>query len=326
MKISILGSGAYGIALSFMFHENKHDITLWTKFEEEKEMLEKERKNEKILPNIILPQEYHISTDLKECVENADLIVLAIPAEFIESTCNEMKNYIQKPKILIASKGIDNKTGAFLYEIVQKYFKEATLAVISGPTFAIDLARLHPSALTLASKDSVLRKNIKKALQNQYLMIEELDDIPGVSVCGAYKNIVAIASGILEGLSCSITTKAMFLTAAFNEMKTLILALGGNEKTMLSFSGYGDFLLTCTSEKSRNFTLGTMLGSKKDKEDINHYIQNTTIEGLYTLNSILKIMEQKNIELLLVPTLSEIIKGNMEPEKLQYIFHQNLEK
>lgn len=309
MKISILGTGAYGLALSFMFHENYHNISMWTAFEEEKKMLETERRYEKVLPNIKIKEEINFTCDMKECLENSDLVVLAIPANAFENVCIQLKEYIKNQPILIASKGIENESIKFLHEIVLEYIPQNKVAVISGPTFAIDMALKEKTALTLASQDEDTRTFIRSLLENQYLKIEETNDIIGTEVCGAYKNVVAIASGIVEGLNVSISTKCRFLTDSFKDMEKLITSLGGNKESINSYAGFGDFILTCTSDKSRNFTLGKMIGSKESKEKINDYIKNTTIEGLYTLKSIQKIMKEKNIELSLIPILSSIIDG-----------------
>lgn len=316
MKISILGTGAYGLALSFMFHENYHNISMWTAFKEEKELLEKERKYEKVLPNIKIPEEIEFTCDMEKCLENSDLVVLAVPAKAFESVCIQLKKYIKKEPILIASKGIENESLRFLHEIVREHILENNIAVISGPTFAIDMASKEKIALTLASQDEEVRTFIRSILENKYLKIEETNDMVSAEVCGAYKNIVAIGAGILEGLNVSVSTKCRFLTDTFKEMKNLIISLGGNTEYMISYAGFGDFILTCTSDKSRNYTLGKMIGSKQNKETIDEYVKNTTIEGLYTLKSIQKMMNEKNIELSLIPVLSSIIEGKRNPEDI----------
>ena len=318
MKISIIGTGAYGLALSMMFYENKHKIYMWTAFEEEKNMLVKIRKYEKVLPGVNIPEDIVFTCDLKEATLNSDLIVLAIPAGAFESVCMQLKDFVQNIPILIASKGIENESLRFLHEIVEENIKNTEIAAISGPTFAIDMALKERCALTLASNNNQTRSFIKNILENPYLKINESDDIIGTEICGAYKNVVAIASGILDGLQVSVSTKCRFLTDAFLEMKDLIIALGGKEDSILSYAGFGDFILTCTSPKSRNFTLGQMIGSKENQEKINDYIQNTTIEGLYTLKTVQKIMIEKNVSLKLIPILSSIIEGKKEAEEILY--------
>ena len=182
MKISILGTGAYGLALSFMFHENYHNISMWTAFEEEKKMLETERRYEKVLPNIKIKEEINFTCDMKECLENSDLVVLAIPANAFENVCIQLKEYIKNQPILIASKGIEKESLKFLHEIVLEHIPQNAVAVISGPTFAIDMALKEKTALTLASQDEDTRTFIRSLLENQYLKIEETNDIIGTEV------------------------------------------------------------------------------------------------------------------------------------------------
>ena len=308
MRIGIFGTGAYGLALSSILTENNCHITMWTKFEEEKEQLEQTRKNEKLIPNYILSEKIELTTDIIECIKEKDLLIIAIPVAFIDSLCQKLKPYIKKNHIVIASKGIEQNTNLYVYEILKKYLDTDNIAALSGPTFAVDIPTKDPIALTVASKSQETISLIKNAFVNNYTQIEETEDIIGVEICGAIKNIFAIALGMLKGLECNESTKAMFLTNALNEIKNLIRLLGGEERTILTFAGVGDFILTCTSEKSRNFSYGKLLATTS-KEQSEEYLKNTTVEGVYTLKSICSIMQKKNIEMPIISTINDIING-----------------
>ena len=286
MKIGIFGCGAYGMALSSILWENRCDITMWTKFDDEKSQLETTRKNEKLLPNFELPYDIKITTDIEECIKDKDLLIIAIPAAHIDTLSVQMKPYIKDNHILIATKGIEQETGLFINQILEKYLNTKNIAVISGPTFAVDLISKMPAGLTVASKKKETIARSKKALQNKYIKLRETDDVIGVEICGSIKNVIALSSGMLSGLGANDSTTAMLLTEAIHDMKEIIEAFNGNKKTVLSFAGFGDLLLTCTSTKSRNYTFGKMIGEKKSKSELADYLSNTTVEGFYTLESI----------------------------------------
>ena len=317
MNIAILGTGAYGLSLSLMFHKNNCNIRMWTKFEEEKKMLETSRENSDRLPGVKIPLEVSFTTDMKECIDGAELIVIAVPAGFVDSVSSELKYCIKKEQhICIASKGIERDTCSFVYDIMSRYIKTDKIAVISGPSFAVDIASNCPIGLSLATKNKETEEILRKTLQNDYLKLRTTEDIVGVEICGSIKNVIAIAAGMLDGMGFPESTQAMFITESLNDIKNLIAALGGNAKTILSFAGFGDLLLTATSTKSRNFKFGTLLGSGAPKDVVNDYMNKTTIEGLYTLNSIYKLLKDKKVEMPIIDLIYDIIYEGENPKKL----------
>lgn len=317
MNVTILGTGAYGLALAMMFLKNKNNILMWTKFEEEKNELEKTRKNEKVLKNVKIPKEIKFTTDLESALKDAQIVVIAIPTAFIEETIIEIKKYIRKNQyILIASKGIEQNRCLFIHEIVSNVLSTSKYAVISGPSFAKDMALNEPIGLSLASKNKITTRIIKKALENDSLKLRESRDVIGLEVCGSIKNVIAIASGMIYGMNYSDSTKAMFITESLNDIKELVFALGGTKKTILSFAGFGDILLTCTSPNSRNFTLGYLIGQNKSKKEIDDYINSTTIEGLYTLKSIYKLIKHKKVKIPIINLIYDIIYKDKKAQDL----------
>ena len=316
MKVGIFGTGAYGMALSSILSDNKCEITMWTKFEEEKQQLELTRKNEKLIPNFSINNKVKLTTNIKECIEDKDLLIIAIPAAFVDSVCREMKPYIKNNNILIASKGIEQKTGLFIHEIVQKHLNTKNIAVLSGPSFAVDIVNKMPVGLSLATKSKLAREISLKALQNNYIKLRYTKDIIGIEICGSIKNVIALSSGIIDGLGATDSTKAMLLTETIHDMKEILDVFGGKKNTVLSFAGIGDLLLTCTSTKSRNFTFGKMIGKKIAKEEINKYKNETTIEGLYTLESIYQLLRNKKISIPIITLIYDIVINNENPEKL----------
>ena len=316
MKVSILGTGAYGLALAKMFNENNCEIKMWSKFKEEIDYLINNRKSEK-LPNYKIPKQIEISTNMKKIVENAELIIIAVPAGYVDSVTLELKDYINnKQHFCLASKGIENDTCLFVSDVFTKYIKTDKLAVISGPSFAIDIVSGYPIGLSLGTNNKETEELLKISLQNKSLKLRTSDDLIGIEICGSIKNVIAIAAGMLDGLGTNESTQAMFITESLHDIKGLINALGGNKKTILSYAGFGDLLLTCTSKKSRNFTYGKLIGQNKSIEEINNYKKKNTIEGLYTLSSIYKLINNKKVDMPIIDLIYSIIFNNEDPSIL----------
>lgn len=318
MKIGILGAGAYGMAMTSVFDNNGHKIKIWSNSEEEVNLLLTNHKSNKI--DYIIPDDFVITTDMKLVVMDADIIVIAVPSEFVRNVCMELNKYFKEEQIIcISSKGIENNSCLFMDDVVRQCIKTDNIAVISGGTFAEDMVKEVPVGLTLATKSKLAGDIILKAMENDYVKIQITDDIIGTEICGSIKNVFAIAAGMLEGMKYPESTKSLFITEVIKDIKFLIKSLGGKEETILSFAGIGDILLTCSSSKSRNYTLGKMIGEERERQEIKKYIDSSTIEGLYTLNSIKKLLKDKEIEMPIIDLISDIIMGKKDLEEFKKI-------
>ena len=254
-----------------------------------------------------MPNTITYTTNMEECVRDSDIIFIMVPAGFVDDVSNELGKYYDGQYICVGSKGIEQDSCRFVVDVIKQRIKTKKIAVISGPSFAIDLASYVPVGLTLACKHKKTALIIKKAIANKYLKIRLSDDVIGAEICGSIKNIIAIACGIVEGMGLPESTKAMLITESMHDIKELIHALGGNKKTIMSYAGIGDLILTCTSSKSRNFTYGRLIGSKASLSIINEYQNNTTIEGLYTLKSIYKLLKNKKVKMPIIDIMYRII-------------------
>lgn len=316
MKVGILGTGAYGISLAMILRENNHEVKMWTKFDEEANYLSQKRVSPN-LKNIIIDEKIEITTNFKKTVKGVDLILIAVPASVVDDVSKKLKKYLKKNQhICIASKGIEQDTCLFVHDVLKQYIDTENVGVISGPTFAIDVAAKVPVGLSLGSTNEETITIIKRALQNDHVKLRETDDILGIEICGSIKNVIAIANGMLDGMGLPISTQAMMITESLNDIKELIDALGGKKTTILSFAGFGDLLLTCTSVKSRNFTFGQLLGRKAPKDEIERYMETTTIEGLYTLKSIHQLLRNKEVNMPIIDLIYNIIYNGNEPDDL----------
>lgn len=305
MNVTILGCGEYGLALASVLIDNpSNKVCVWNKFE--KDIL---RAKEKYLS-------INFTTDLGLATLEADLIVVAIPVAFLEETMCSLKEVYRGQDILIASKGIDVKSQLFAVEIVMDHLGNIPIGVISGGTFAKDMVAKRVMGITLGTNYDSIREKVKESFKTNFLRIQYINDMIGVSICGAIKNVMAIGFGMLDGANFPPSSKFLFLTEAIYEIKMLIRSLGGDEDTIMSYAGIDDIMMTCTSSDSRNYTLGSMLGKNLAVSEIDNYKKSTTIEGLGTSRAIYKLANSKNISLPISSVIYEILYEGASIDKL----------
>ena len=323
MKISVIGTGIYGIALSLDMTANLHTVTMWTENDElAKHYMEKH--DLKPITDTFIPNSIHVTSSIEKALEDTDFIVLVTSCKYIRSTCLSMKKYYKNTiPICIASKGIENDTYSFLSDIVRNELKAKHIAVLSGPTFAVDLINEEPVALSVAVTSNKAYKYTEMAFANARLKLREHRDLYGTQICGSIKNVIAIASGILDGLGFSESTRAFLITEAMHDIKELLEKMECNPKTIMSFAGIGDLMLTASSPKSRNYRYGKLLGEKKGIEEIEEYLKNNTTEGYYTLLSIKGLTKNRKIKMPIINIIYDIAINHKEPEILiDFLIHK----
>lgn len=316
MKVTVIGTGKYGYALALALAKNGNDIYMWT---ENIDIYSewKKTKNLKSILDIKMPKNIKVSTEYEEVLKDTKLIILVTASKYIDIVCADMKPYYKRnTPICIATKGIEETTEEFISNIVYQILLTKNIAVISGPTFAIDMANNEPVALALGSKNNKTRNIVMKALAHDRLKLRPTNDLIGIQICGAIKNIIAIAAGILKGLGYSESTQAFLINESMHDIKNIIYYLGGNPNTILSFAGIGDLTLTCTSTKSRNFSFGYVIGHTNDINKINKYLKENTVEGYYTLNTVYKLLKDKDIDIPLITTIYNIVYNEDDPNIL----------
>lgn len=315
-NIAIIGTGAYGLSIALSLLKNKKNIRMWVESEERANFLNNNRDSSGILPNINIPKEIEFSNDYEYVLKNAKIVFIVVATKFVGPVTQEISKYDIKGKhFCILSKGIEQNTCEFVADVFKRNIKTKYLSVISGPSFAIDLANNDPIGLTIASKNKDTIKLIKKALQSDTLKLRPSNDIIGIELCGSIKNVIAIAAGILDGLGYSESTRSFLITESLHDIKSLIFGLGGKKKTILSYAGVGDLLLTATSTKSRNYSYGLLIG-KGNKVEAENYIKTTTVEGYYTLKSIYTLIKRKKIKMPIIDLIYKIIINGENPNML----------
>ncbi len=306
-KITIVGCGAYGLALATVLHP-QNQVTVYTKFQEEKEEVEQNHRRDKVLKDVFLPP-FQVTCSAEEAMQGADFVILAIPFVFLEQTFLEILPYLPaQTTIVIATKGLDVTTGKTAYELL----KEQTalpIFVLSGPTFAQHLATFEPAILTVAAPSIEAYLTLKKCFPPSVFLEYTASPI-AISYCGAVKNVFAILYGYLVGKNASATCKAAILYRSLQVFSSFLQKLGCSEESILTAAGVADFYMTAENRESRNHTFGIYLATKS-QEEISNYLKNTTVEGVTTLKACLTLIEKQNIQGTIFRILEELVKGKV---------------
>ncbi len=309
MKIGIIGAGAWGTALGITAAKAGSEILIWAREPEVVRGINNEHENKTYLTGIKLSSKIKATNSLEEAAKQ-DLILLVVPTQFMRGTCAELQKYLNKSTpIVICSKGIEQKSGTLLDAVIKDTLPQNPLAVLSGPTFAHEVAQGVPTALTLACENEEIGKNIIKAIGTSYFRPYLSKDIKGALVGGAIKNVLAIACGIIEGKKLGDNARAALLTRGLAEMARLTAALGGKQETLMGLSGLGDLVLTANSMQSRNFSLGFELGQGKSLNEILES-RNSVAEGVYTASAVIKTASDLKLEMPICSAVNDIVSTN----------------
>lgn len=317
MNIAIIGTGVYALAMANALSkgENNH-IKMWSESEQSLNAINENRHKLTNLGDIDLVDDVKISTSYKEVLEDAELVFVMCAAKFVGSVAVSMQEYITSDMdFIIGSKGIERDSCRFVHEVFQSHINTDKVAVISGPSFAIDIASLEPIGLSIASTSQRTIDKAMLAYEGTNIKLRATSDLVGVELCGSIKNVIAVAAGILEGLGYSESTRSFLITESLHDIKELIKVLGGESGTILSFAGVGDLLLTATSTKSRNYSYGALLGSSK-YDCAEEFLRTNTVEGYYTLESIYSLLANKHIALPIIDLIRDIVVNHGNPDNL----------
>ena len=314
MNIAIIGTGVYGLSMANSLAQNKkNNIIMWVESESSLKKIESEKNNIEALGGLKLPEKIRFTDSYEVALKDADLVFIMCAAKYLSSVSKDMLPFVNnKTNFIIGSKGIEQVTCRFVHEVFLNFINTKNIAVISGPSFAIDIANLEPIGLSIGYKSIRVLNAAKKAFNGSNIKLRDTKDIIGIEICGSIKNVIAVAAGILDGLGYSESTRSFLITESLHDIKELIKVLKGNKKTILSFAGVGDLLLTATSTKSRNYTYGTLLG-KKDIKSAEKYLNEYTVEGYYTLKSIYALLRKKKIKMPVIDLIYSIIMKNKDP-------------
>ena len=310
-KITVLGSGGFGTALAVLCHKNGHETTLWSLFEEEIATIKRDGENKKLLPNIKLSEEITLTADIS-CTENADAVIFAVPSFAVRSTARLVKEKIDKNAVVInVAKGFEPETLERLSTVLSQELPENRIVAVSGPSHAEEIALEMPTTVVAASSDKDAATFAQSLLMNNRLRIYCNDDIVGVELGGALKNIIALAAGIVDGLGFGDNTKAALMTRGMAEISRLGIAMGARMSTFSGLTGIGDLIVTCTSMHSRNRRAGILIGKGIPATDAIKEI-GMTVEGYISAKSAYELAKRYEVEMPIIEEVYKVLYQNAD--------------
>ena len=313
-KIAILGAGSWGTALALLAARNGCQTLLWGHNPDHIAVLAHDRQNKRYLPDHPFPANLTVTHDLADVAAFSNVILVCVPSHVFKTTLIELKPYLSSEiKIAWASKGFNPDDGSLLHEIVAKIFTTKTpSAILSGPTFAHEVAANLPTAITIASVQPSFAKQLSVIFHSGHFRIYTSSDVVGVEVGGAVKNVLAIAAGIADGLGYGANTRAALITRGLNEIIRLGVALGGKQETFMGLAGLGDLILTCTDNQSRNRRFGLALGQGKDIATATQEI-GQEIEGISAARETFLLAIKLAIDMPITEQTYKVLYENMAP-------------
>ena len=313
-KIAILGAGSWGTALALLAARNGCQTLLWGHNKEQIAMMAKLRKNQRYLPNHPFPENLSVTAELAEIGAFTDLILVCVPSHAFKNTLIQLKPHVSSHvKVAWASKGFNPDDGSLLHQIVADLFSVQTpAAILSGPTFALEVANNLPTAITIASTQTAFAKELSNILHSDLFRTYTSSDVIGVEVGGAVKNVLAIAAGIADGLGFGANTRAAVITRGLNEIIRLGIKLGGNPETFMGLAGLGDLILTCTDNQSRNRRFGLALGVGKDQATATLEI-GQEIEGISAAKETYLLAKKYAIDMPIIEQTYKVLYEGLAP-------------
>tara|TARA_Y100001935_G_scaffold255662_1_gene270842 strand:- start:24965 stop:25963 length:999 start_codon:yes stop_codon:yes gene_type:complete len=311
-KIALLGGGSWGTALGLNL-AIRHEVYLWEYNDEQVKKMQRDRENKNLLPGYTFPKNLSISSDLRATIEKSSEILIAVPSHAFRETCSKLAEEFHDIESLAwATKGLDPNSKELLSEVATSFFPAADLAVISGPTFAKEVASGMPTAITIAANNNKYANRVSDYLRSETIRPYTSEDMIGLQVGGACKNIMAIAAGISDGLGFGANARAALITRGLHEITLFGEALGGSKETLRGLSGLGDLTLTCTDNQSRNRRLGLALGGGKSIERAKEEI-GQEIEGIYAAKEVHEKSLDLSIEMPITDQTFRVLFDNLDP-------------
>lgn len=312
-NISILGSGGWGTAISVMLNKYGHNVCLWSAFEEEIKDIIEDGENKKLLPGIPVSRDIMMTSDI-ECVRDMDLVILAVPSFAVRETAQKLKNIISPGQIItIIAKGFEKGTTNFLADVVRDELPESRIAVLSGPSHAEEVGRGIPTSVVVSAESPDDALYIQRIMANGNFRIYTNDDVIGVEVCGALKNVIALGWGICDGMELGDNTKAALVTRGLAEMTRIGIKLGARPSTFSGLAGVGDLIVTCYSHHSRNHRFGILIGKGIAVDEALKLIS-MTVEGYYACLSAVKLADSLGVDAPVIRTCYDILYNGKRPK------------
>lgn len=302
-EIAVLGAGAFGTALAISLARDGRDVTLWARNDVFANRMQSARQNKERLPDAVFPDTLHVTSNL-DSTKGVSTLLLAVPMQILAQFSGEHKNVLEGSNLVACCKGIDLNTGQSPSAVLKNVLPETSCAILTGPSFAHDIAHGLPTALTLACADAGLGQSLQHELTTSNLRLYRTTDVIGAELGGALKNVIAIACGATIGAGLGESARAAVITRGFAEMQRMATSIGAEPQTLAGLSGFGDLALTCASEGSRNFRFGLSLGRGET------FDANITVEGAATAVACLKRAKALQIDMPITGAVVAMIEGS----------------
>jgi len=320
-KIAVVGAGSWGTAIADLLATKGYQVDLWVFEKEVRDHIEKFHENKLFLPDHMLAPNLSSSNDLAGVVSDKNLIVIVVPSHVMRAVTQKMAGHLSAGTIITsASKGIEQKTHLTMSGVIKENLPEVgadRMAVISGPSFAREVAQRMPTSVTVACRDPEIAAVVQHVFATAYFRVYTSDDVVGVELGGSVKNVIAIASGILDGLGMGLNTRAALITRGMTEVRRLGLHLGANPRTFTGLAGFGDLVLTCTGNLSRNYTVGIKLGKGKKLKQILDEMH-MVAEGVKTAKSVYNFSHKLGVEMPICHEIYRILYEDLAPKEAVY--------
>lgn len=305
-KIAIIGAGGWGLALGLLLNDQKNQVTFWCYDRKEEEEILKHRENKRCLPGIKIPLEVQFTCDMGEALADADIAVLAVPSKAVRITAGKMKPYLEEKTIIVnVAKGIEEDTLLRLSEVIKEETQRDAV-VLSGPSHAEEVARHIPTTVVVSSKQMEDAKVIQDTFMTEYFRVYTNEDLIGIELGGALKNVIALAAGVVEGMQFGDNTKAALITRGIAEMTRLGTIMGGKATTFAGLTGIGDLVVTCTSGHSRNRRAGELIGQGFTMQEAIKQV-NMVVEGVPTTKAGYALMKKYNVDMPILSAIYEVL-------------------
>ena len=312
-NIAIIGSGTWGVALAIHLSKKGNKIKIWSFSEEEANTLNTERKC-KFLPEAVIDENITCYTDMKTVIDGSDIILHVTPSKFVRETIKKYKDYVTNQPIIMCAKGFEAETLCTLSQIIEQEMPNSKYGIFSGPSHAEEVSVGIPTAIVIASKDEEVRNLVQETFMNEKMRVYTSDDVIGVELGGALKNIIAFCAGIATEIDLGDNSFAALITRGLVEITRLGMAMGGKHDTFYGLSGLGDLIVTCMSEHSRNRKAGRLIGKGYTIEEAKKEI-GMVIESIDNIEVAYKLSKKYNIEMPIVNAVYDILYNGLEPSK-----------
>ncbi|MFZ5986305.1 MAG: NAD(P)H-dependent glycerol-3-phosphate dehydrogenase [Bacillota bacterium] len=306
-KISIIGAGSWGTALSILLAKAGNSVKMWSIFQDEIDMINNKREHLHKLPGVLIPEGVSCTDDMEESINGADAVVMVVPSQTIRKNARDMSRYIKDGTIIVScSKGLEEETGLRLSEVVQQEIPRAQLVALSGPSHAEEVARDVPTTVVAASQNIQAAEFIQDIFMTPKFRVYTNPDIIGVELGGALKNVIALCAGISDGLGFGDNTKAALMTRGITEISRLGISMGASSQTFAGLAGIGDLIVTCTSMHSRNRRAGILIGQGKSPKEAMEEVK-MVVEGVTTTKAAYELAKNKNVSMPITNEAYEVL-------------------